>query len=294
MKTLFSPFVIATFTLSSLIGSATSQEVNDEIVIVDLARRRAADGDQQSLIFLSLRAKLLLDVKGGDRGVVSEAREKELRKEGTECAMKVCAKDDQAYSLLMGLSCGFQPPEKQSAGLRSMMKIIMDSDVADSYAPYYLRFYVEAPEIFADLGLNKDTVIEVLERKARIAAKSSADSSLQLAELLFRKDKKANKEEIHRLVAKAIEMIEKQGVLWNPYAYEYLGELFTGGFNNDIIQKDDMRASKYFHLAEEGKHKLNTENAKTGQNDQSRETIHSSADQSKPAVLPPSKIERKQ
>jgi hypothetical protein len=229
--------------------------VREDEFIVELARKRAKEGEVQSLLFLAMRADLLFDLMGQNRVIKSDVgREIAVAKEAHDSILRVCARSDNAFYSLLG-AWGLTE-EEQMEELFKRVKVVMEDETNNPVSADMLARFGAYPDldVLAELGMDHSKAIEVLLKKTQLASKGRPLVGFQLAKYLYSRDSIGNKAETERLVAEGIATLEKKGGSWNPFAYEFLGELFRDGYGS-ILPPDPKRSEKYFRLFEEAKKK---------------------------------------
>ncbi len=234
----------ATLSLGIWIGrSANRDQVNENIL--DLAVQRSKKGDTQSLVFLGLRAMLASAVTKSN-----DPRGHELRQQARDYILKASAREDNAALWILVRNVGFAAPDEQYREAGHLIRVVGESVAEDPVAASILDFVEKQDEdTFRDaVGLELLEARKLLESKARNGARGRPVASLRLASYLYSADNVKNASEIHHLVADAIATLEAQGRSWNPFAYEYLADLFQNGYR-EVLPADASRAAKYKTLA---------------------------------------------
>jgi hypothetical protein len=221
------------------------QHDNVDAAVVNLALLRSEKGDTQSMLFLGLRAMLASAVTPRD-----DPREEKWARQAKDYILKVSAREDDAGFWILVRNSGFVAPDDQYKEGGRLIKSL-SSGAADDQVAAAMLFFVDGPEeetFRQAVGLDLVETRKLLLQKAMRGASGRPVTSLRLASYLFSSDKNRNSTTVTQLVSDAITGLEQKGASRNPFAYEYLAELFTSGYGQ-IIQKDEAKASEYTELA---------------------------------------------
>lgn len=211
--------------------------------ILDAATKRSEKGDTQSMLFLGLRAMLASAVTARD-----DPRGQDWDRQARHHILKVSAREDDASFWILIRNAGFAAPDNQYKEAGRLIETLSAGASNATDAASILDFVGmpdEDKETFRQVvGLNLREPTKLLLRRATNGAKGHPAASLRLASYLLSTDKNGNADAVTQLVSDAVVTLEKQGVTWNPFAYEYLAELFKNGYR-DVLVADSLRASRY-------------------------------------------------
>ena len=216
--------------------------------VLKSANRLAEQNDPDGLLFLGLRSMFATYGPNSD-----DPRKAQWRDDARDYILKACARSDNAAGLYTYISqSGFFAPDEQYVEAGKLIEMVQSGIVDATWATGLVGFVQgqDSANFRTLLGLDLAATEEMLRQKALNGVKGHPRSSLLLASHLRSSSKANDREVVEKLMSDAVGTLERQGASWNPYAYEYLAELFENGYGR-VVEPDPSRASKYKTLFDE-------------------------------------------
>lgn len=241
--------IIILLALNAWMMMADHKLIDDKIdrEILNLAIKRSDRGDPESILFLGIRS--MLAVANAKR---DDPDRKKLREEARKHLLRVCAKEDNAAFWIFVRNTGFVDPDAQYAEAGRLIKSLPLSNPENSLASSILPILVgaEKKEFYRAVGLDLENTAKSLREKAEVGISGHPVSGLRLASYLHSIKQNGSEQMIGKLLEDSIVSLEAQGAAWNPYAYEYLSEIFRDGYDS-VLPPDPAKELKYRYLADE-------------------------------------------